>query len=434
MVVSHRTWSWARNWADQGHDVVILTTRKNPLDGPLNMSWNCSCNQLGSIKVLQVPYPHPWALTWLKKKILNNVSEPVSEIDPSTIDSSSGFAGLIRRKIRPLREITGAIPEIHDPWIPMAIAAGARLMSRIKFHIVVSTYHPPAPHCVALALKKLGHDFFWIIDFAEMWSQSTTIKAVKPFSSAIRWLESTIVANGDLLLAVSDPWAQKLKDLYPKKEVLTIENGFSPEDIPDHHHRYAKAESNEPFIMIYSGTIWPGEGRQNPDLLFRALEMIAQNYPELASRLELRIFGKGWSELEKLNEPLVKLGMVRFMGTIDRLELRRHSFKAHCSVIFDWDDPEESGVIPAKAYEYMASGRPILCLGGHSDSALKKMIVSLNAGLCPGHDIIRISETIKIIANGIPDWKSPAENELKSWSREYQSALILKKHYEMTSS
>jgi hypothetical protein len=66
-----------------------------------------------------------------------------------------------------------------------------------------------------------------------------------------------------------------------------------------------------------------------------------------------------------------------FVPYAKSLAAQRH---AAALLFVDWMDPRAEGILTGKLFEYLASGRPIFCLGNRADTEAARVVREAHAG------------------------------------------------------
>jgi len=74
-------------------------------------------------------------------------------------------------------------------------------------------------------------------------------------------------------------------------------------------------------------------------------------------------------------------GIVHQYGQVSREVALQKQRESQILLFLDWDDSKEKGVIAGKIFEYMATGRPILSVGGSDDNAVTGILEDTNSGI-----------------------------------------------------
>jgi glycosyltransferase involved in cell wall biosynthesis len=377
-IASLRPYSWARAWSEAGHDVTVLTERHD--EHPSRALALPAC---GFRRVALDPVAALVALRWGYRALRSRSRRP-----PAVAAGAAPEAGAWRPLTAAadrVRVATGIfsrcrMPDLADFWIPPALRWARR---HGPWDVAVSTAGPYAVHVVAARLKRRGSVRRWIADYRDPWSDSFVYPGLFPFSSLERRLEPRLLRHADAITTVSTQLAERFGARYGMHRVHTIENGFDPTD------RAASASAfadDGKLRIVYTGSFYR---QHDPSPLFRAVHDLAVTPATrpLLDRLEIVFAGPSHPDLEALVERAGVGAWVRRAGFVARPLALAMQRDAHHVLLLAWGEPAGAGVIPGKLYEYLASGSPILSVGGAPGGAADALVRAADAGRVFGGDV-----------------------------------------------
>jgi glycosyltransferase involved in cell wall biosynthesis len=247
------------------------------------------------------------------------------------------------------------------PWVPHAVAAATQLVARKSIAAVISTSPPLASHLAGLALKwRFG--LKWIADFRDPVSGNPgrARRWAKPYDAAV---ERLIFANCDAVVGVTDAvvdgWKKRHPRLAPKFHLIW--NGFDPDDsVPE---TVPSARSYR--LLSHIGVLYE---QRHPRALLTALDRLVTRGALGPERIRLRLLGptQGKEALEAFG-PASSLIKRTILEIDDRLIPRKQALQetadADGLLLLDINDLSNSGyTVPAKLYDYLQAGRPILAV------------------------------------------------------------------------
>ena len=136
---------------------------------------------------------------------------------------------------------------------------------------------------------------------------------------------------------------------------------------------------------------------RNPKILWPVLKNKAENDPDFAGKLKIRLIGP---VDHQIFDSIEEIGLTQYLEHIP--------YKGHKEVIEDLIDSAIQllpinntanlmGVVPGKLYEYIGSRRPILCVGTKEGDAAK-IIMETNSGVVIDYD------ESELLSKTIDDW------------------------------
>ncbi len=144
--------------------------------------------------------------------------------------------------------------------------------------------------------------------------------------------------------------------LHQNKRIFTIPNGFDAEEV------FSSSSIIPQFTITYTGQLL--EGRRSPELLFHALRDLIRERKVNAQQILVKFYGPKLNWLaHKIEEYELSL-IVSQEGEVHRDEVRQKQRESQILLLLTWNDPREKGVYTGKIFEYLATRRPILAIGG----------------------------------------------------------------------
>jgi glycosyltransferase involved in cell wall biosynthesis len=271
------------------------------------------------------------------------VGAAVTDFEPAQVGATLGR----------LRELVRRFLYYPDPqigWLPFALAAGRELLRERRFDAVFSTSFPITGHVVAQRLAREAQ-LPWVAEFRDPWTD------VMPTTHARRRkavaLEAAFLAEAAAIVVPSADWA----DLFRRKggrRVEVVTNGVDPADIP------AGSPTPAP-VLAYVGTFYPEQ--QSLAVLWPAVATLRaqQEFCEL----RLRFIGLMNA---RLRVELEAHGLGAAVETTGFLHYAAGLAAMASSAVLLLAGPRDAspalrGQIPAKTFEYLATGRPIVYVG-----------------------------------------------------------------------
>ena len=309
------------------------------------------------------------------------------------------------------------VPDARVGWVPFAVRAARLLHREAPVDAVLTTGPPHSAHLVGRALaRRLGLP--WTADLRDPWTDIHYTGALGRSAAAQRLdarLEASVLREASALVTVTAP----LRDAFEQKAgrpVALVRNGFDPADFPAPGS--SAAPPLGPFEVLYTGTLY--------DVPHGLLEALARLRGE-GLDVPLRIVG---AAPEALGEAASRRGvadLVRVGPPVrhDEAVALMHASALLLITVEAWS--YAAGVVPGKTYEYLASGRPALCLGPVDGDAAAVLRDTGGGTFCAPGDVDGIAtvlrEHVAMWAAGAPLAGAPAE-ALAPYSRRVQTAAV----------
>lgn len=282
------------------------------------------------------------------------------------------------------------IPDARRFWIKPSVKFLNNWLSQNKVDAIVSTGPPHSMHLIALGIKK-RHHIPWIADFRDPWTNIDFYKELNLTSIADNIhhrQELSVLTEADEIVVIGDSMKadfQKIKN----REYAVITNGFDNADTDE-----IVAQPDNKFTIAHIGSMAKS---RNPVALWKALAELKTEIPDFGEELVIKLAGTvDYSVLDEINNNGLS-------GNLEKIEYLPHNQiirlqkESRVLLLIINNTPNAKVILPGKFFEYMASGRPILCIGPQDgDSA--KIIKETRCGVVTDFDsVIEIKEKLRIL-------------------------------------
>lgn len=214
------------------------------------------------------------------------------------------------------------------------------------------------------------------------------------FTRSLKKMMHGLYRRADKVVAATDGIGDYIKSLgIPAERVATIKSGFGREfATADHNGVRVKYGWEDKFLIVYSGTLgWA-----------HSLETVIEAARRLTDQPDILFVFVGDGEKRGALEGMVKdygLSNVAFIGA-QPLQTIPHFLKASDILIESLREvPITQGTFPAKLFEYMACGRPIL-FGSHRGEAVRELAAAGGALSFRNDDHEKLCDLILQVKNG----------------------------------
>lgn len=265
------------------------------------------------------------------------------------------------------------IPDARKFWIKPSIKFLIKYLKQNPVDAIISTGPPHSMHMIALGVKK-STSLPWLADFRDPWTNIDFYDQLMLSSFADyrhRKMEQQVIKNADRLVTVSQNWEDDFIKLGASNTTV-ITNGFDPSDFPS-------VSLNKPlkFTLTHIGSL---NKDRNPEFLWKIIAKLVNENIELRNDIQIRFIGK--TDISVF-ESLDKYGLEEFTEKIEYIphdKALQLSADSAVLLLLINNTPNALGIIPGKVFEYLASGRPILCIGPNEGDS-SKIINETNAGI-----------------------------------------------------
>lgn len=255
------------------------------------------------------------------------------------------------------------IPDPYIGWLPFAVAAGLGMIRREKFSALYSTSPVATSHLVASVLKSLT-GIPWVADFRDPWTEPELVRNPRaPLFRLETTLERRVLRHADRLIFTTaqlrDEMVGRHKGVSAEKAVV-IPNGY---DEADFRGVSSGAPNPSPIQITHTGLV--DESYRSPKGFLEALAALLKSGEISKGQLHVEFLGGGdyveSPAFRTLVESLGLEGTVTVHGHVGYAECLDRQSRSHVLLLLQCGMDTRS-LIPAKAFEYLRVGRPILAL------------------------------------------------------------------------
>jgi glycosyltransferase involved in cell wall biosynthesis len=297
----------------------------------------------------------------------------------STASSTKGSA------VRMLRNQVLAVlqyPDIYRAWYFPATKAGKRIGAARKLDAVLSSGPPWTSHAVASSVARRFH-LPWIADFRDEWTIAPWRKQIREEQGTPawrerldRWTEARWLRQAALAVCTTNQQRDAVLAAHPKLKsdrVITVTNGFEPQP---NGFAIASAANNQPKILLHAGQLYAGRRMES---FCQAILALIRDGRLSRSNIQVRLLGKVSPDIERGARnsagELFDDKVIEILPRIPRDQAQSEMRKADVLLIIQGQHPT---AIPAKFFEYLLTGKPILALVG--PGALHDIVLQTKSG------------------------------------------------------
>lgn len=319
------------------------------------------------------------------------------------------------------------LPDPQVAWLPIAFRKACKIIVDRKIQLVLITVPPFSCSLLVQQLRRRFPDLPLIIDFRDEWL-STTINLVSFSNRAraqrvARKAEASAIATSTAVVAVTESARREIRTRYPEEseeKFRLIPNGFDSAVSPRMSGPQYSSRDNK-ILVTFVGTLYRST---DPTPVIHAIQRLPE---DLKTRLKIRFIG--YIEDPLYREALLSLGRtVELVGFIAHNEATKALLETDYVLLITHDRIN----VPAKFYDYIGSGRPILA-AIHPDSEVRRLLEDVNAGWWA--DVRDVGQIQQLLENAV-QWRStlsdifaPEPQKISMFTREALSlryAALLK--------
>lgn len=242
-------------------------------------------------------------------------------------------------------------PEAH--WLYKAWPACRHLIHEHSPEAVVTSSPPGCVHRLGLWVKA-KYKLPWLADFRDPWVTNAQSNEFPIHRVYERGVERKVMSNATKLIANTplnqQGWAKEFPEQAHKIEIIT--NGFDPERFTHPTPRNQSAGVN----VVHTGELYVG---RDPRPFLDALQQLdVSDRPASVDFIGRSTEGEFSlpAEIERrgLSDHVKVVGQIRYGDALARM--------MNADILLLVHTPGQSLGVPAKLYEYLGAGRPILAL------------------------------------------------------------------------
>ena len=311
------------------------------------------------------------------------------------------------------------IPDARCLWVKPSVRFLKNYLKDHPVDAIISTGPPHSMHLIAMRLKEaLGIP--WIADFRDPWTEIDYYNDLHLSRWADRKhhkLERLVLYRADKVVTVAPDGARRLGRL-GNRNVRTIYNGFDRDD-----DATCTVTPSEKFTLTYLGVL---SKIQSPSNLWQALGELVKEDNSFASNLRINMIGQIDQSATASIQGNGLTDYVSFTPYIPHEQAAQvhQSSTVLLLLLMPDSEPRAKGLVTGKLFEYMASGRPILCIGPEDGDAARILRETSAGQTVSFEDKVKMKATIqdlyqKFMENGLPSNES---KEVEKYSRQAMAA------------
>jgi len=323
--------------------------------------------------------------------------------------------GVFSSTKRLLLDWTFEFPDPQCAWLS-SVTAYAKRMSRAEIPDIV--FATGGPWTSLLAGRRLAESWRvpFIADYRDPWTSNPYVSFASAWLNAeARRLEESVVRTASRVITNTHELRLQLQKDYPGlvQKALTITNGFDPDSFSGFPKQMRPDQGGDTRTartaveLCHFGTVY---GKRTPTVLFQALLDLHQSGRVSSSEISLRFVGS-WevneAKCEEQAQRLEKLGFLKREPPVPYQACLQQMKEADALLVIQPDSPLQ---IPGKIYEYIATRRPLLLIGG--EGATAGLVRRHRLGLVCSNNGAQIHQLILDMVEGRQSLPAPVPEEV----------------------
>lgn len=271
---------------------------------------------------------------------------------------------IVDRRPSPLARIKSALstafktPDEHVGWVPFAVAAGLRAARKRRPHAILVSAPPHSSHLAGVILSKLLRRPL-IVDFRDPWTMNEDADKYWSTDWVRRWndrLERFVLRRARYVIVNTRTAQQMFLERYPwlRTRLTTITNGFDPAVLDN-----LIPCKFDKFTLTHAGSFY---AERNPDCFLKGLARWLNPAKDPMRRRSTQVLFIGRSDASVL-QTITRLRLediVTLVPPMPPSELYPILVGSSALLLMLGFRECSRYVIPAKLYDYLAVGQPIM--------------------------------------------------------------------------
>jgi len=280
-----------------------------------------------------------------------------------------------------------ARPDRWASWRFDAVRRGMQMIERYQPQAIWSTYPIATAHLIGAELQRRS-GLPWLADFRDPMVQ-VDYPTDAPTWHAYKRIEERTVLQARVILFTTPGAAADCRSRYPAQagRVQVLENGYDEESFAAAGQRVHADSTAGPHVLLHSGIVYPDE--RDPRQLMAALRILHDRGAIQPGKLIIRLRAAVHDDLiRQLAREYAVASYIEICPSVGYLAALQEMLEVDGLLVLQAANCNQQ--VPAKLYEYIRAGRPILCLtdpAGDTATVLREAGVSRTARLDSAEEI-----------------------------------------------
>lgn len=302
---------------------------------------------------------HPRAYDWVGDDLLADVPAGLLVRRAFALNSARHLA--VRGRYPRLL----AVPDRWVSWIVGGVVSGLSLIRKHSVRALYSTYPIATAHLIGLALHRIT-GLPWIADFRDPMAQEGYPEDPTVWRS-FRWIEERTLRGAARSLFTSPSAIRDYRERYPDipaERFVLVENGYDEDafqglSLGGERRTDDRAQGNSRVVILHSGIVYASE--RDPTQLFGALGRLKREGRVRPAEVEFRFRASANDDLlRRLADENDIADMITLLPAVPYRDALAEMLQADAVLVMQAANCNSQ--IPAKAYEYLRAGRPVIAL------------------------------------------------------------------------
>jgi glycosyltransferase involved in cell wall biosynthesis len=295
------------------------------------------------------------------RRILRSASRPIQPSAPPASPPAARSEVVSRRTIADWVSWWLQIPDRAIGWLPAGCVVALHAAQRHHARALYSSAPYWTNHLIGLVAKRFT-GLPWMADFRDPWRANPFRKIpYQAIDQIDAWLEREVITHADWVICNSPYVREDFIKRFPDQpdRFVTIPNGYDPEDFVDIEPRRPVADNQ--LVLTHAGVFY---GPRRPEPIFQAMRLL-QSERRLRRKPCLQLLGSPMYSERPIETIAAELGVkeqVLVAGEVSHRRVLEALRGSDMQVLVGFAGQGSELQVPAKLFEYMGVGRPILAL------------------------------------------------------------------------
>ena len=274
------------------------------------------------------------------------------------------------------------VPSNELGWIISGTLKGVKVVNSEKIDLIFVSC-PPYTLAINGVILKMVTKKPLIIDFRDGWTLDPYITYLTSVHKIIdTFLHQKVMEKADRIICISNSMRKEFCITFPlcDKKVIVVPNGFDA--IPLKHHN-----SIGKFTIAFIGSTYNCSQYRSPLIFFEALKNIIIAGKISEGDMNVIFFGDNSKELIEMIDNFKFNKFIKFSPRVSQNEATDCMLNSNLLLLI-----ERSTALTTKAFEYLASGKPILAIISNGELAELIRDYSDNSYISTSENVDEIAE------------------------------------------
>lgn len=398
----------------------VLTVDPKSVDPALGIDENLSNNLPADLQIDRVAHPCPiQTFVRLRDRLkrMTPIQENTTNVSKTTRATGQASPRLLSRMFTKWKDLTlDWLLTFPDPQSYWRQPATRRLGDLLRHERPMLVYATGGPWTSLLVGEQLARQWRvpFVADFRDPWSRNPNQEGRSSvIAKKIKALEERVCRSAAAVIANTVELQGCFIEDYPylKDKIVTITNGFDQQTVPYDDRARNLTSTSVGLELCHFGTVYTG---RNPLELFRAIKELSTEGRCEPGQLGLRFVGL-WQvdddRVEALAQDLEKQGYLRRDPPVPHDVCLQQMLAVSVLLAIQPDYPLQ---IPGKIFEYIATGRPLLIIGGAG--ATSQLVKRHGLGKCCLNRMYEIKQLLLNLLEKPEPFPSPAQQQIERFN------------------